>query len=577
MVKKGAGKHRAPKQHVHPPKQGGRRWPRFVLIGAGGFVLLILIAQLFYPPDRLLPFVHINGQNFGTQSTWDTIRVLEKTYNEAAIEVRGGEVVARASFEEVGIHPSITPTVQQAGKYSLAQRLIPFSSLFIMFGRDEPLQARVDEERVRYFAEQFEQESARPAQNAAITVQGDKVELVAAKPSQTFPTDAVYEAIIKAPRTPLVTIAPEPQTTQPAITDEMVQATLETAKHIVDAPLTVAIGDTKIAVDKATVASWLDFPVVDGKMELRVKTDAVKQFVESIQPQGYQAPRATRVTIVDGRETGRTVGVAGRGVDLNAATAQIEERIRSGQGGELALTTVALAPGLTYDRQYSDGSAGLISFLVDLVNSKGNYAITVIELGGRNRGASVNGDKVYVAASTYKVFVAYAVFHLIANGEMQWSETVGGMRADACFEDMIVHSDNDCAWALGERVGWSRVQNLIQAAGLTSTTLSADGSTKNTTANDLALFMRKLEEGSLLPAASRDLLISYLKRQVYRNGIPAATGVPVANKVGRYGNFVHDAGIVYSPSGTYIMVIMSSGTWAALTNTARQVHQFVIR
>lgn len=577
MVIRGAGKDRAQTFRRLVRWRPTRRQLQFFLLGFAGFIFVVTLAQLFYPTGRLLPLVRINGERLGGQTTWDATQHLEKAYENASVEVRGGEVTAHASFAEVGLDPAITQTVVRASSYSLKQRLIPFSSVAIMFKRNQPLELQVDAERVQYFAEQFEKESLRPAVNASIAVEGDQIKLIPAKPSQQYPAAAVYAAILAAPRSPHMIITPQVVSEQAAITDAQAQETQNLAQTIVDAPLQVQVGETTITVEKAVVASWLEFPIKEGKMELSVKTDAVRQYIESIQPQGYQAPRATRITTVDGRETGRVSGVAGRGVDVNAAVVQLEERIKSKQGGTLALPMITLPAGLTYDRQYSGGSAGLLAYLVDLVNSKGNYAITVIELGGKQRGASVNGDKVYIAASTYKVFVAYAAFELARSGELSWNESVGGQTAAGCFEAMIVRSDNNCAWAMGQRVGWSRVQNLIQAAGLYSTTLSADGAEKYTTANDLALFMRKLEEGTLLPQADRDLLISYLKRQVYRNGIPAATGVPVANKVGRYGNYVHDAGIVYSPSGTYIMVIMSYGTWSGLTTTARQVHQFVIK
>jgi beta-lactamase class A len=501
---------------------------------------------------------------------------VERQYKGAGLEVRGGDIVTKASFEQVGLRVLAASTAIEAGKYPLYQRFIPFSSVVHMFGRNEPVHMRIDKERVHYFAEQFEQQSVRLAVNATIAVSGDKVSLVPAKPSITYTASDTYKAILHAPLSAKMTVKPRATTKAAPVSDAEAMETLETARRILNDPLQLKIGEATVVVEKITLASWFDFQVKDGKLELQVKEDAIKDYVAKVQPTGYQAPTATRITLIDGRETGRVVGIAGRGVDVNAATQQIAGHIRSHKGGLITLPTVALTPGTTYNRQYSDTAAGLEAFLKDTVARRGNYAITVIELGGKGRNANAYGDKVYVAASMYKLFLAYGAFTLQANGEMDWSETVGGLRADECLEAMIVHSDNECAWAFGERIGWGRVEGMMRSIGLAHTTVQANS--KLTTANDLALFLRKLEDGSLLPQSSRDLLISYLKRQVYRNGIPDAVRLPVANKVGGYGSYVHDAGIVYAPGGTYIMAVMSSGSgWNGLTATAREVHAFVVK
>lgn len=557
------------------PANNGRRWQyvRYTVVGFATLAALSVVLQLMYPAGRLLPVTRINGEHYGGKTIWQTIEQLESRYKNATVQVKAGDKLHTQTFHQVGMSVRSSPTALQAGHYSFGRRLIPFSSVAIMIKRNVPINVRMDTERIRYFAEQVQKESSVPAMNAAITVKDGAVVLLPAKPSQDFPADATYQAIVRAPLQPHIRIAPKPVSTQPAIGNAAVQEILKNAQRIVNTPLVLRIGNTDIRVDKAVVAGWLDFPVREGKVELVIKSEAVREYTVGVQPQGYQAPTSTRVTVVDGQETARVIGMAGRGVDVGASVQQIEQHIRAAATNTLTLPTVALPGGLTYDRQYTPTSKGLTAYLADVVAGKGNYGIAIIELGGLGRVASANGDKVYVAASTYKLFIAYTAFKLNESGQLDWSEQIGGMRADACLEIMIVHSDNECSWAMAERIGWGTIQDYVRAQGLSSTTL---GGGKYTTANDLALFLRKLEEGHLLPGPSRNLLIDYMKRQVYRNGIPAATGMMVANKVGGYGSYTHDAAIVYVPGKTYIMVIMSNGYgWPGLTSVAKQVHSFV--
>jgi beta-lactamase class A len=360
-----------------------------------------------------------------------------------------------------------------------------------------------------------------------------------------------------------------------AVSDAEANALADDARRMLAVPLMLRLGDKDVSVDKATVASWLEFPVANGKMGLSIKTDAIQQYVGTVQSAAYKAPGATRITTLDGRETGRAVGAAGKGIDLNGAAEQIEAHLRAAKGGTLTLKTVALAPGTTYDRQYSDTSTGLGVLLKDVTAGK-NYGVAVIELSGKRRSANANGDKVYLAASTYKLFVAYAVFQLVDAGELHWNDSISGLTADVCLEKMIVNSDNPCATAFGEKIGWARIQTMMRDLGLGSTSLAAGA--KYTAANDLALYLQKLGNGTLLPDAHRDVLLGYMKRQIYRKGIPAGTGVTVADKVGFLYGYIHDAGLVYAPNGTYAMVIMTDGSsWTGVADVARQIHQYMTK
>ncbi|HTH71796.1 MAG TPA: serine hydrolase [Candidatus Pristimantibacillus sp.] len=218
-------------------------------------------------------------------------------------------------------------------------------------------------------------------------------------------------------------------------------------------------------------------------------------------------------------------------------------------------------------------SAELKNLLDSIVKAKGDYAIAVVAPGGP--AANANGDKAFEAASTYKLFIAYAIFQQINSGAMSWSDQIfGGNDAKACFELMIVHSNNDCTYAFGDRIGWQAVDDMMDRIGLHNTQVKYFDNI--TTANDLALYLTKLQNGTLLNASDTQQLLGYMKRQQYRDGIPAGTGVPVADKVGFLNGLFHDAGIVYGPKGTYVLVIMSNNSsWSQLADAAKQVHNFL--
>jgi beta-lactamase class A len=261
---------------------------------------------------------------------------------------------------------------------------------------------------------------------------------------------------------------------------------------------------------------------------------------------------------------------------MSKTTSLIGEALREGKNATLSIPVVKLAAAQSYDRQYSHTNEGLAVLLQDIAGSKG-YGVSVANADGSLVG-SANGSKQFEAASTYKLYVAYSVFKQMQAGFMHWNDQINGKTAEQCFDDMIVKSDNPCAKAFAEKIGWQTVQNHMNELGLRNTRLN--GQPLLTSANDLTLYLRKLNDGSLLPSADQTRLIDAMKRQIYRSGIPAGSGgASVADKVGFLDNVTHDAGIVYSSKGPYVITIMtgSSSSWRAISDITSQINAFMTR
>lgn len=142
-----------------------------------------------------------------------------------------------------------------------------------------------------------------------------------------------------------------------------------------------------------------------------------------------------------------------------------------------------------------------------------------------------------------------------------------------CFEDMIAKSDNACAESLLMKVGLRKQTDEMNDLGLKSSTFMKSGG-PFTTANDLAIFLASLESGQSLQGESRSRLIGSMTRNIYRQGVPAGASGTVADKVGFMNGLLHDAAIVYSPSGTYALAVMTEGSsWAAIADLTREIEK----
>lgn len=198
----------------------------------------------------------------------------------------------------------------------------------------------------------------------------------------------------------------------------------------------------------------------------------------------------------------------------------------------------------------------------------GQISLVAIDLDDGASGTA-NPATQMVSASLYKLFVAYGIYQKIDAGALTDNSNVTalGKSVQSCTEAMIELSDNDCGKALGDIVGWQALDAKLKTLGLTNTVTNnydVNGNVqgdKLTTAADVATFMRQLYAGTLLSKNSTADFIELLKKDQVNDRLP--TGLPdgtvIAHKTGDLYDVMHDAGIVYGPKGTYLIVMMTQG------------------
>ena len=236
-----------------------------------------------------------------------------------------------------------------------------------------------------------------------------------------------------------------------------------------------------------------------------------------------------------------------------------------------------------------------------LIDSSGaEVAVAVRTLDGRSE-VLIEPDKSFHAASTMKVPVMIELFrqaeagqltldeqlpirnefHSIVDGsiyKMDVSDDSDGevykatgktmSLRDLC-EAMITVSSNFAANLLIERVGAKNVQQTVERLGGAGVRVlrgvedqkAFDKGLNNvTTARGLAAVMEKIAGGRAVSAKADAEMIEILKRQKFRDAIPAGLpgGTPVAHKTGTITRIHHDAAVVYGPR-PYVIVVLVRG------------------
>lgn len=544
-----------------------------VFLGLVGGLVLILGFQLLYPGDRALPLSRIDGDGVGFASEQAIAQKLLTDYGKTTIETKIRGTTAKVPYAKSGLVTDNERILDGVSDYPWYLRLLPFSSLVKGGLTDQPVVTKTDSVKFSVYAADRAKECAVTAKNAGVVVKDGEVQLDPAKDGQACSEASLKQQLTAAPLSKnglMVSVRTTP--VKPARSDKDVQPLLAEARKVAEHKLTLIVAGKTYAIDKPTLASWLAFPE-DPKTKqptLGLNDEAVKAYLASIQKDVYIAPGVTVITTVDSIETGRVPGRSGQGINQDATLELIRKQVLVGDGTVTA-TLAVLPPTLSYNRSYSKTPEGLQALVNDLVKDKGDFAISVRKLG--DTGVHANGDKQYHPASTYKLFVAYSVLKRVDDGRMSLGQTTsGGQTLAQCLDNMIVNSDNACAEWFGVSIGWNNLTNEARALGARNTTLSRPFVS---TPNDQALLLQKLESNQLgLTEPSRARLLEAMKRQIFRKGIPAGVGVPVADKVGFLEGYLHDSAIVYSPKGVYVLVIYSNNSsWGAIADAAKKIHE----
>lgn len=539
--------------------------------------VLSVIAQLFFLNGKSGFNDEISGLDVSYKSTQQIAQDLSKHLGSASATVKTKTKEYQVSYDEIGVHADIPALTQKAVYYPLWQKLIPFSISARIVPREINAKPQIDDEKLALFASKLAQEDKQEAQDASIAFNSEEVSIKPAQTGYMYDATVLREFFESHSIVPGAMLYIEPKIIEPSVNDKEAEAVLEQARKALAKPPKIIAENLSVELDSQKVAGLLTASKSDQQqLVLQVNQTKLTELLNDINQKVSVASTPAIITLLDGGEVARLSGKEGRGIDLSSSLEVITRGILEGTGQTVSLNMVPIKPATSFNRTYTATQKGLQVLLNDLVAEKGDYAISVFEISGGSRVASSRGSVRYVAASTYKLYLAYYVLRQVEIGALAWGEVLqNGKTVDQCFEAMIVKSDNPCSEILIAKFGSANINSALRDIGINSSGVGGSGS--YTTADDLSKFLAKLAHGSLVNESSKQKLLSAMQRQIYREGVPAgATNSAVANKVGFLYGYLNDAAIVYGPYSTYAVTILSNGSsWGQVADTAKRIHQLL--
>lgn len=216
-----------------------------------------------------------------------------------------------------------------------------------------------------------------------------------------------------------------------------------------------------------------------------------------------------------------------------------------------------------------------------LEGTEGNYSVVIKNLQTGEQYTYREHEK-YLSASLYKLWTMGAVYTKIKEGaltkdqklsasieslndtfdiasdEAELTEGDISETVDTALEQMITISHNYSALLLTSKIGLSTVKEFLSMYGFAESKVGTD--LPETTASDIAQYYELLYNKKIVSDIYSDEMLSRLKRQKLNDRIPKylPEDTAVAHKTGELYGYKHDAGIVYTPKGDYIIVMMSN-------------------
>lgn len=243
------------------------------------------------------------------------------------------------------------------------------------------------------------------------------------------------------------------------------------------------------------------------------------------------------------------------------------------------IKTNAAAPIMIYPTLPTSSSQ--LSTVIDkaMNGSKGKYGILIKNLKTGEIYHS-NEHMTFESGSLYKLWIMATAYEQIDKGTLKIDDDLHAdipllneqfkiatedaelkegtidFTIGSALRQMITISHNYAALALSRKVGMKNVKIFLQNHDLEESFI---GQPPKVSAYDIGVFFEKLYNNKLASPSSDKEMLALLKEQTINHKLPGqlSKSVEIAHKTGEIGLFSHDAGIVFTKKGDYIIAILS--------------------
>jgi len=520
---------------------------KYIWMPIVGVFVLILAVQLVWPSSYSRPLTSWADLSVSLSRTDAIVQTCETQVDdkEVSLKSKGSEVLHIVKPADVGASFDCKALAGRLTSYPYTSRLVPFSLFKRLADRGPQLRVeRID--KTDPALESLSSNLAVAPHNAEVEINAGVVGVSKEVAGSTFDVDQTVTQLERVTWPQSGSSRMTGKRVTAAVTGKDLQPVVDSLEGILSSGMKLQYKDKSTTVDRSILGSWMSVSINDkNQPEVTYHTESIQKY------------------LVDNTKTLKGA-LAMPSLDAVVSSKIITSSLeKSEPQATMSLIVVGSKSPISATPE------SIKQYVSELEGRGESVALFVKKIGGGTQYGA-NAERVYTSASTYKLFVAYSIMKRIDAGELSWSSPIIGTTTEACFERMIVVSDNACPEAFLAQYGFGAVQAEARAIGASQASFSPGN--MRISAQSLAVLLEKLDNGSLVSADSRGRLFGLMRRQVYRRGIPAGTTYQVADKVGFLYALLHDASIVETPQGSYVVVIMTdNSSWGRIAELTRMI------
>lgn len=184
--------------------------------------------------------------------------------------------------------------------------------------------------------------------------------------------------------------------------------------------------------------------------------------------------------------------------------------------------------------------------------NEGDFGVAFKDLTS-NKSWEINGDKIFIAASTMKVLAVSGLYDAVERNVASLDASIDGVKLRERARLALEVSDNNSWESINNTIGYKNLQKYALRLGLNDTSVLDN----SISAVDFRNLLEKLYRGQLLNDENTKEVLSFMDSTETENRIPkGADGAEIIyHKTGTLDALTHDGGIIKSGKGNYILTV----------------------
>lgn len=470
------------------------------------------------------------------------------------------------SKRELGFSLDTVALAADADSYNYRESLVPFGSAIFDHTVDITNYITLDTQQLLRITSQIEAEHQVNTVNAAISFppDGGNPSFTPSKTGISYGSQRLFETIRSAIYTRTNSVGVSPVTTQPDVNQAFLEDHVDRLGEIVASRVTFEANGTSSVMFGNNELLQAIQPDTNGNFGF--DNQLLRAYLEK-----RLAPVFEQVATPEMNIAGTTYpAVTGVSINTPALLSAYESALLTGQERtiEVPLTETTAQP----TAEGISGSEAHLQAAVSNIAKKYNAAVYVEELEAEKRSAGYTAHQPRIAASTYKLLVAYAVALDISEGKQTWDDRTYNRSVRACLDSMIVYSTNHCAenWVYNV-YGTDYLNRLGASVGLLSSCFGCSDYAQSSVADQITL-LKAFIHAEGLDRQVADVVVDMLQRQRWRSGIPYGLSYQTMNKIGWVPGHYNDTAVIYTDNGAVALSIYTnSNGWSQIREITAEV------